>query len=67
MKKLFRNFLKSRADALKDRLMDGISMKVVDEQRTWYKNGNHKLSQRIAFHDESGQKVGSGKITRHLK
>ena len=43
------------------------SIKVIDEKRTWYKNGNHKLHQKLAFIDENGNQIGEGKIIKKQK
>ena len=44
-----------------------IQIAIVDESRTWYKNGFHKLKQELAIYDAEGNLIGSGRINRRYK
>ena len=43
------------------------SIVVVDEKRKWFKNGKHKLVQKLAFLDDEGNEIGKGVINRNFE
>ena len=61
--RIFRNLFKNQEPELPSMM----EIKVVNQKRKWFKNGNHKLFQLLEFYDHNGEQIGFGKINRTYK